>query len=99
MFLFSVPIIILAIIAGVFLIPESRHESPPRIDPIGAVLSISALSLLIFALIDASSRGWLAPLIIGEFVAAVALGAIFVGYELRSTYPMLGPRRSVAWHS
>ena len=91
-FLFSVPIIILAIIAGVFLIPESRHETPPRIDPIGAVLSISALSLLIFALIDASSRGWLDPLIIGEFVAAVALGAIFVGYELRSTHPMLDIR-------
>ena len=91
-FLFSVPIIVLALIAGVFLIPESRHETPPRMDPIGAVLSISALSLLIYALIDASSRGWLDPLIIGELAAAVAIGGIFVAYELRSSHPMLDIR-------
>ena len=91
-FLFSVPIIVLAVIAGVFLIPESRHESPPKIDPAGAVLSISALSLLIFAFINASSRGWLDPLIIGEFAAAIALGAMFIAYELRSSHPMLDIR-------
>ena len=91
-FLFSVPIIVVAVIVGVFLIPESRHEAPPRIDPIGAVLSISALSLLIYAFIDASSRGWLDPLIIGEFVAAIALGASFAVYELRSSHPMLDLR-------
>ena len=88
-FLFSVPIIILAIIVVVFLIPESRQETPPRVDLIGVVLSTSALSLLIFALIDASSRGWLDPLIIGEVVAAVALSDISGGYELRGTHPMM----------
>ncbi len=91
-FLFSVPIIVLAVIAGVFLIPESRHKNPPRTDPIGAVLSISVLSLLIYALINASSRGWLDPLIIGEFAAAIALIAIFTAYELRSSHPMLDIR-------
>jgi EmrB/QacA subfamily drug resistance transporter len=88
-FLFSVPIVVVAVIAGIFLLPESRHDTPPRLDPIGAVLSISSLSLLIYAFIDASDRGWLDPLIIGEFVIAVALGALFTVYELRSSHPML----------
>ena len=88
-FLFSVPIVVVAVIAGIFLLPESRHATPPRLDPVGAVLSISSLSLFIYAFIDASDRGWLDPLIIGEFVVAVALGALFTVYELRSSHPML----------
>ena len=91
-FLFSVPVVVLALIAGAFLVPESRHHIPPRMDPIGAVLSVSALSILIYSFIDASSRGWLDPLIIGGFVVAVGLGSIFVAYELRSNHPMLNIR-------
>ena len=91
-FLFNLPIVALAFISGAFLVPESRHPMPPRIDPVGAILSVSALSILIYALIDAPSRGWLDPLIIGEFVVAIGLGSIFVAYELRSNHPMLDIR-------
>ena len=69
-FLFNVPIIAGAIVAGAFLIPESRLNVPPKVDLIGVALSISSLSILIYAVIDAPSRGWLDPLTIGAFVAA-----------------------------
>lgn len=91
-FLFNVPIVVVAFIAGAFLVPESRHDDPPRIDLIGVVLSVSALSILIFALIDAPSRGWFDPMTIGSFVAAIGLGGLFIGHELRSTHPMLNIR-------
>ena len=91
-FLFNVPIVVVAFIAGAFLVPESRHDVPPRIDLIGVVLSVSALSILIFALIDAPSRGWLDPMTIGSFVAAIGLGGLFIGHELRSSHPMLNIR-------
>ncbi len=88
-FLFNVPIIAGAILAGAFLIPESRLDVPPKIDLIGVALSVSALSILIYAVIDAPSRGWLNPLTIGAFVTALVLGSLFVAYELRSSHPML----------
>ena len=91
-FLFNLPIVALAFISCAVLVPESRHPMPPRIDPVGAVLSVSVLSILIYAFIDAPSRGWIDPLIIGEFVVAIGLGSIFIAYELRSNHPMLDIR-------
>ena len=91
-FLFNVPIIAVAVLAGAFLITESRLDVPPKIDLIGAALSVSALCILIFAVIDAPSRGWLDPLTVGLLVAAFGLGGLFAGYELRSSHPMLDIR-------
>lgn len=91
-FLFNVPIIAVSVLAGAFLISESRLDVPPKIDLIGVALSVSALSILIFALIDAPSRGWLDPLTIGLFVGAFILGSLFIVYELRSSHPMLDIR-------
>ena len=45
-FLVNVPIVIVALVAGVFLIPTSKDPSSPRLDPIGAVLSIVGLVAL-----------------------------------------------------
>src|SRR5438067_6422921 len=43
-FLVNIPIVILGLLAGVFLIPTSKDPSAPRLDPLGAVLSIAGLS-------------------------------------------------------
>ena len=47
-----------ALIAGRFLVPESRDESAPRLDLRGFVLSFVALTALVWGLIEAPSRGW-----------------------------------------
>ena len=91
-FLFNVPIIAVAVLAGAFLITESRLDVPPKIDLIGVALSVSALCILIFAVIEAPSRGWLDPLTVGLLVAAFGLGGFFAGYELRISHPMLDIR-------
>ncbi len=57
-FLVNLPIVIVALVAGRFLVPESRDDSAPRLDPRGFVLSFVALSSLVWALIEAPSRGW-----------------------------------------
>ena len=44
-FLVNLPIVIFGLVAGVFLIPDSKDPSAPRLDPIGAVLSIVGLAL------------------------------------------------------
>lgn len=91
-FLVNVPVVIVAVVGGRLLIPESRDPRAFRLDPVGAVLSLGGLSALLFAIIEGPSIGWSSPQITGAFTAAaVALGG-FVIWELRVSEPMLDLR-------
>ena len=73
-FIVNVPIVIAAIVAGHFLVPTSRNPQRPKLDLVGAGLSIVGLGALVAAIIEAPSNGWTSPLILAGFVIAVALG-------------------------
>jgi len=88
-FLVNIPIVLIALIAGAFLIPESRDTTVKRIDWLGAILSIAGLTALVYAIIEAPSRGWTDALVLGGLVAAVVLLGLFVWYERRTIQPML----------
>ena len=91
-FLVNVPIVLAALAAGARLIPESRDPSAPRLDPVGALLSIAGLVALVYGLIDAPAAGWTAGSTLATFgMAAVALAA-FAAWELRTDHPMLDVR-------
>ena len=65
-FLVNVPIIIGGLVAGYFLVPDSRDPSSPSLDPLGALLSIAALGTLLWSVIEAPSHGWgSTPILIG----------------------------------
>ena len=49
------------------LVPESRDPEPGRFDFPGAMLSIAALTSLVYGVIEAPSQGWTSPLILGCF--------------------------------
>src|SRR5947208_185625 len=91
-FLVNIPIVILGLIAGVFLIPTSKDPSAPRLDPLGAVLSIAGLSSLLYGIIEAPQDGWGAPKILVAFVVGAALLVGFVAWERRTDHPMLDVR-------
>jgi EmrB/QacA subfamily drug resistance transporter len=88
-FLVNVPIVIVALVAGYFLIPSSKDPSAPKLDFIGAGLSIVALTSLLYGLIQAPGQGWGSPVILTAFGVAVVLLVAFAWWELRSTHPML----------
>jgi EmrB/QacA subfamily drug resistance transporter len=91
-FIVNVPIVIAAIVAGHFLVPTSRNPKRPRLDLVGAGLSIVGLGALVAAIIEAPSNGWTNPVIVAGFaVAALALVA-FVWWERRIDDPMLDVR-------
>ena len=91
-FLVNVPVVITALIAGRLIVPNTRDPEAPRLDPLGAVLSIVGLVSLVFGIIEAPSHGWTDPLILASFaVAAVTLGS-FVAWELHTDHPMLNVR-------
>jgi EmrB/QacA subfamily drug resistance transporter len=101
-FLVNVPIVIIGLIGGYFLVPESRDPAAPRLDFIGAGLSIVALASLLWAIIEAPTKGWTSPSIVVAGVAGVLLFAGFLLWERRAPSPMLdltffrNPRFSVA---
>src|SRR6476661_6144199 len=88
-FIVNVPIVILGLVLGFMLVPESRDPTHSALDPFGAVLSIVSLGTILWAVIEAPSHGWGAPEIIGAFVIGFAVLAVFFVWELRSSHPML----------
>ncbi len=88
-FLVNVPIVAVALIAGIFLIPTSRDPAEPPLDPLGAILSIIGLVSLVYGIIQAPDRGWTDPLILGCFVFAAVVLAVFAYWEWYTPSPML----------
>src|SRR5580704_8946821 len=60
-FFVNVPIVIVALIAGWWLVPDSKDPAAPKLDAVGALLSIAGLATLLWAVIEAPSHGWASP--------------------------------------
>ncbi len=88
-FLINVPIIVLALGAGRFLVPKSRDPEEASLDPIGALLSIIGIVALVYALIQAPEQGWASSATLISFVIAAVVLTIFVFWELRVDEPMV----------
>jgi EmrB/QacA subfamily drug resistance transporter len=86
----NVPVSLIALALTPGLIPESRSESATRhFDTAGAVAITAGLSLLAYALLDASSAGWGSVKIVSLLALSVALIVVFVAIELRSAAPLV----------
>ena len=91
-FLVNLPFVVAALVAGHWLVAESKDPAAPRLDFPGFALSIAGLTTLVWAIIEAPSRGWTDPTTLAAFgVAAAILGAFFA-WELRTAQPMLDIR-------
>lgn len=88
-FLINVPIVLVALVAGYFLVPDSRDPNPPALDLPGAFLSMAAVTTLVYAIIEAPSRGWLDLLVLSAFGLAVVFGVAFTIRERITIAPML----------
>src|SRR5215204_5667878 len=86
----NVPVAAIALALTPGLIPESRSESTTRhYDAAGAVSITAGLSLLAYALLDASESGWGSTKIVSLLAVSAALIAAFVAIELRSKAPLV----------
>jgi MFS transporter, DHA2 family, multidrug resistance protein len=80
-FLINVPIVVIALVAVTFLMPESRSEDRPRIDVIGVLISSAGLTALTYGFIAVSQRGWTSGVVLGTIAAGVVATAGFVTWE------------------
>jgi EmrB/QacA subfamily drug resistance transporter len=87
--LVNVPIVIVALVGGFLLVPDSRDPAAPRVDVPGAVLSIAGLATVLWGLIEGPTQGWGSPEVVGAFGVGLALLAGFLWWERRTPQPML----------
>jgi EmrB/QacA subfamily drug resistance transporter len=86
----NVPVALIALALTPGLIPESRSEAEHRhFDAAGAFTVTAGLSVLAYALLDASSAGWGSTKIVGLLALSVVLLISFVVIEQRSKAPLV----------
>ncbi len=85
----KVPVALLAVVLVVLAVPESRRAGTGRFDTAGLLLSSTALTALVFSLIEAPVHGWAAPRTLGGLALAAVLAGAFVAVERRAADPLL----------
>ena len=91
-FFINVPLVALAIVGVVAVVPESKDRATPPLDLAGLGLSIAAITTIVFTIIEAPEWGWLSPATLAGAVLGAALLTVFVVWELRVEHPMLPVR-------
>jgi EmrB/QacA subfamily drug resistance transporter len=91
-FFLNLPVVVLALVSGYFLVPDSRDPDQARLDFAGAGLSIVAVSALVFAIIEAPQQGWVSAETMTALTVAIVFGGLFAWWELRNPEPMLDLR-------
>jgi MFS transporter, DHA2 family, multidrug resistance protein len=91
-FYVNVPIAVIALIAGMRLLPESRDPQAGRFDPLGALASVAGIGLLVWTVIEAPRHGWGSATTLGGFAGALVIMAAFTWWQLRRPDPMLDVR-------
>lgn len=90
--LVNVPFVVIGLVAGFFFVPSSKDPASPRLDPLGALLSIVGLGTLLWAVIEGPTRGWTSSAVITGFVAGIVLLVLFMWWEVTTKHPMLNIR-------
>jgi DHA2 family multidrug resistance protein-like MFS transporter len=84
-FLINVPVVVLALVAVAFLLPESRSAERPSLDILGVILSSAGLTGLTYGFIKAGQDGWTNAAALATIAAGAVVLVVFVAYQRRLT--------------
>ena len=90
-FLLNVPLMVVAIGAGLWLLRENRSARPGRIDALGVLLSAGGMTALVYAVKQLGKHGPSVSTLVLLAAGAAAM-TVFVRHCLRSSHPMLDVR-------
>ncbi len=91
-FFVNVPICLVALVAGLWLVPNSSDPDEAVLDPPGALLAVAGLGALLYGIIEAPGHGWASPETLIVLGGAAVLLFAFVRWELHTEHPMLDVR-------
>ncbi|MER5180937.1 MFS transporter [Streptomyces sp. NPDC002896] len=88
-FLMPVPLALLALGVGLFLIPRDRRTETGGQDPAGAVTLTAGMLLAVYAVVTAPQTGWTSAATLAGFGVAALLLLAFVLFEQRVRHPLV----------
>jgi EmrB/QacA subfamily drug resistance transporter len=88
-FWINLPVAGAVLIASVRLVPDDAHRAHGRFDFAGAFTATSGITVLVYALLEATRNGWTSATILGHFAAGAALLAVFVVVEGHQPAPLV----------
>jgi EmrB/QacA subfamily drug resistance transporter len=88
-FFVNVPVGVAALILTPFLLSESLDKHGQGFDALGAFLVTGGLSLFVLGITQGRGWGWDSPETIGVFVISAVLLLGFVGWERRTSHPLV----------
>jgi EmrB/QacA subfamily drug resistance transporter len=91
-FAVNVVLSIVALVATARVIPESADETAPRLDLVGALLTVVGLGLAVYSVIEAPLEGWHSARTLAGIGVGVGVLVVFVLWELGRTHPLIDPR-------
>jgi EmrB/QacA subfamily drug resistance transporter len=91
-FYVSVPVAIIALVAGRFLLPDSKDQNAGRFDPVGALLSMAGITLLTWSIIEAPGHGWGSAWTMGGIIGSFGILGLFAWWQVRRPDPLLDVR-------
>lgn len=81
-----------ALLVAAAVVPENSDPRQVRVDTLGTLLGAGALGTLMFAIIDAETSSFEAPLVVALLCAAAVLAVAFALWERRAANPLLDLR-------
>jgi MFS family permease len=87
--LVNIPIAVLAFVAALPVVKESKAQGDTRYDIPGAVLATAGQVALVYGFTKAATDGWGSTVTISWLASAVALLAAFLVWESRTAHPLL----------
>lgn len=91
-FWINVRIAVVVAAATLLLVPESRASVIGRMDLVGIAASITGITVLVWAIIEAPHHGWTSSVTVGAIAVSIAVLVGFVLWELRTEHPILDLR-------
>jgi MFS family permease len=93
-FWFSAAVVVIALVLARVVLPAKSDVPSRHFDVVGATLLCLGLALFIVVVSEGETWGWASLRVIGLVVAAVALLAVWAGYELRIHHPLVDLRQA-----
>ncbi|HDR4907467.1 TPA: multidrug efflux MFS transporter [Bacillus cereus] len=91
-FYINLPFGIVALLFGLLFLAEHVEKSAGCFDSLGFILSAPGFAMLIYALSQGPSKGWISPEIMSTGIAGVVFITLFIIVELKVKQPMLDLR-------
>ncbi len=85
----NAPLVLVALVAVLTVVPESHGSRTRRLDLPGQLLLVAVLVLAVGGLIEGPHAGWTSPVMLAVSVALAIAGPVFVRVEMRRVAPLI----------